>query len=190
MASKNKVRFGLSNVYVAKLIENEGSITYGTPFRVPGARSLNISAEGDSNDFFADDINYFSQYANNGYSGDLEIAMLPDQFLTEILGQTIDTNGAISESSKDAASRFALMGEFQGDIKPRRFVFFDCTVSRPSQEMTTIESTKEPNTDTLNIKLTARPTDNKVKTVIELNDDNQAVFDNWFSAVYEEPAKI
>ena len=35
--TKNKVKFGLSNVHIAKITEAEGEITYGTPFAMPGA---------------------------------------------------------------------------------------------------------------------------------------------------------
>lgn len=34
--TKNKVKFGLSNVYIAKITETDGKITYGTPFAMPG----------------------------------------------------------------------------------------------------------------------------------------------------------
>ena len=33
---ENKILFGIKNVYVAKLTETDGVITYGTPFKMPG----------------------------------------------------------------------------------------------------------------------------------------------------------
>ena len=47
-----KVKFGLSNVHIAKLNRGEdGEITYGTPFKVPGAVNLSLDAEGDNEPF-------------------------------------------------------------------------------------------------------------------------------------------
>ena len=72
-----------------------GTYSYDTPIPVPGAVNLSLSAEGDSTDFYADNVKYFNSTANNGYSGDLEIAMIPDSIRTEILGETVDANGAL-----------------------------------------------------------------------------------------------
>lgn len=187
--TNNKVKFGLSNVHIAKITESEGKITYGTPFAVPGAVSLTAEPEGDTTPFYADNIKYYIAVANNGYTGDLEIAMTPKEFLTQILGQEEDTNGALIESSDDVNARFALMGEIEGDAKKRRFIYYDCTATRPSAEMNTIEESKEPQTDTISITMVARSTDNVIKAVIEPNETNQDVYDTFFTKVYEKNAQ-
>ena len=187
--TNNKVKFGLSNVHIAKITESEGKITYGIPFAVPGAVSLTAEPEGDTTPFYADNIKYYIAVANNGYTGDLEIAMTPKEFLTQILGQEEDTNGALIESSDDVNARFALMGEIEGDAKKRRFIYYDCTATRPSAEMNTIEESKEPQTDTISITMAARSTDNVIKAVIEPNETNQDVYDTFFTKVYEKNAQ-
>lgn len=187
--TNNKVKFGLSNVHIAKITESEGKITYGTPFAVPGAVSLTAEPEGDTTPFYADNIKYYIAVANNGYTGDLEIAMTPKEFLTQILGQEEDTNGALIESSDDVNARFALMGEIEGDAKKRRFIYYDCTATRPSAEMNIIEESKEPQTDTISITMAARSTDNVIKAVIEPNETNQDVYDTFFTKVYEKNAQ-
>lgn len=184
----NKVKFGLSNVHIAKITEENGEIKYGTPFAMPGAVSLSADPEGDTTPFYADNIKYYIAVANNGYAGDLEIAMTPEQFLTEILGQEKDENGALIEKSDDINARFALMGEIDGDVKKRRFVYFDCTAARPSAEMNTVEDSKEPQTDTISITMAARSTDNAIKAVIEPNETNKEVYDTFFTKVYEKNA--
>ena len=186
--SENKVKFGLSNVHIAKITETNGVITYGTPFAMPGAVSLTADPEGDTTPFYADNIKYYIAVANNGYTGDLEIAMTPDEFLTQILGQQVDDNGALFESSDDVNARFALMGEIDGDKKKRRFVYFDCTATRPSAEMNTVEDSKEPKTDKISITMAARSTDNVIKAVIEPTTENQDVYDTFFTQVYEKNA--
>ena len=184
----NKVKFGLSNVHIAKITETDGEITYGTPFAMPGARSLTADPEGETTPFYADNIKYYIATSNQGYTGDLEIAMLVKEFFTQILGQEEDTNGALFESADDVTARFALMGEIDGDVKKRRFVYFDCTATRPSAEMNTVEESKEPQTDTISITMSPRSTDKVIKAVIEPNETNQAVYDTFFKKVYEKNA--
>ena len=186
--TNNKVKFGLSNVHIAKITETDGEITYGTPFPMPGAVGLTAEPEGDTTPFYADNIKYYIAVANNGYTGDLEIAMTPEEFLTQILGQEKDTNGALFESSDDVNARFALMGEIEGDAKKRRFIYYDCTATRPSAEMNTVEESKEPQTDTISITMAPRSSDKVIKAVIEPSEENQEVYDTFFTKVYEKNA--
>ena len=97
----NKVTFGLSNVHIAKLIENNGEISYDTPFALPGAVTLTMDKEGAMSIFRADNIDYYKKAINSGYSGSLEIADVIEKFLTDILGQYKDSNGALFENADD-----------------------------------------------------------------------------------------
>ena len=111
---ENKVVFGLSNVHIAKLTETNGTITYGTPFSLPGAVNLTMDKEGAMSIFRADNTDYYKKPSNNGYSGSLEIADVIEKFLTDILGQYKDANGALFENADDNVSRFAMMFEIEG----------------------------------------------------------------------------
>ena len=96
----NKVKYNLKNVHAAKLTRSEdGSFTYAKPKAIPGAVSISLDAEGDSSPFYADGIVYFRSTANNGYSGDLEIALIPEWFRTEILKEELDNNGVLIENA-------------------------------------------------------------------------------------------
>lgn len=180
----NKVKFGLSNVHIWK-IENEDAdkITYATKaIRLPGAVNLTLAIEGNESTFYADDIPYFQMYANNGYSGDLEIAMITEEFTTEILGQLKDENGAIIESADDIISPFAMSFEFQGDVKRTRNILYKVVASRPNDDHATVTDTKEPQTDSLSIKAVPRPTDKLVKARIE---EGKTGYDTFYDKVYE-----
>lgn len=181
-----KVLYGIRNVYVAKLTETNGTITYDTPFAVKGATGFSPEPQGDTTVFYADDMIYFRKDKNNGYEGELTLAVTPDEFLTQILGRAVDNNGALIETADDTFSRFALMFEAEGDPKNRRFVYWDCTASRPTRENATTEDSIEVGTDSLTITIAPRSTDNRIGAYIELTDDNTAVYNAWFTSVYEK----
>ena len=148
----NKVKYNLKNVHVAKLTETEvegvRSYNYATPRAIPGAVSLSLDAEGESTPFYADGIVYFRSVTNNGYSGDLEMALIPDWFRTEILQEVLDKKGVLVEKITTKESvKFALLFEFDGDVNCIRHVMYNCTSSRPSIESETKEDTIEPGTE-------------------------------------------
>lgn len=187
MSDKNKIKFGLSNVHIAKMIIGEdGVITYGTPFKVPGAVNLSLDAEGESDPFYADNMKFWESFANNGYSGELEIAKLPEEFETEILGQTKDSNGAIIENINDTISPFAFMYQVEGDQTGTRFCYYNTTVSRPSTEAATTEDTKTPNTDTLSITTSARTDTEDVRVKLPYSEENKEIYNKFFDKVYEK----
>ena len=109
--SKNKVKYNLKNVHAAKLTKNgDGTFSYATPQAIPGAVSLSLDAEGESSPFYADGIVYFRTTSNNGYSGDLEIALIPEWFRTEILKEVKDSKGVLVETNTNTESvYFALL---------------------------------------------------------------------------------
>ena len=191
MSDKNKVKFGLSNVHIAKITFGEsGAITYGTPFKIPGAVSLSLDPEGDNEAFYADNQKYYESYANNGYSGDLEVAKLPDQFYTDILGQKQDENGGMLENVNDKIIPFAIMYQIEGDATGTRFCYYYTTVSRPSTESNTTEDTKTPNTDTLSITTSGRPDTGDVRYKLPLTDENKTAYDAFFDAVPEPEESV
>ncbi len=186
-----KIKYGLRNVKCAKITKiADGKYTYDTPFAIPGAVNLTLSPTGDSSDFFADDVIYFSTTANQGYEGDLEIALLPKEFLIDILGMTEDENGVLHENASAMPQPFALGFEVQGDSKGRRTWYYNCTAARPNQDASTKESGITPATETLSIKAMPRETDLAVKATIEPNESNGETFNSFFDTVYEKPEAV
>ena len=161
---------------------NDG--TYENVFALPGGVTLSLDAEGDNSDFYADNKKFFTSYANNGYSGDLEMAKIIETFLTNVMGQTKDENGGITENVNDIDKYFALMYEVDGDETPTRYVFYKCKASRPNTEAETQnENGKTPKTETL--KITASEDNNgDVKSYLEKNDTNTTAYNSFFETVY------
>lgn len=183
----NKVKYNLKNVHAAKLTESvvdgETTYTYAAPQAIPGAVSISLDAEGDSSPFYADGIVYFRSVSNNGYSGDLEIALIPEWFRTEILQEELDSNGVLVEKSYNAESvKFALLFEFDGDVRAIRHVMYNCTASRPSIESETKEDTIEPGTETLS--LTADPREDGLVKSRTGDTTSAEIYANWYKSVY------
>lgn len=186
----NKIKYGLKNVHVALQTESDGEYSYGTPQAIPGAVSLSLDAEGESSAFYADDIVYYKSPGNNGYSGDLELALIPEWFRINVLGETKDSNGVLIETASSAqAVRFALLFEFQGDVKATRHVMYNCTCGRPSVGSQTKEENIEPQTETLSMSCEPRA-DGLVKA--KTGDDvetTDTTYTGWYDTVYVPEAE-
>lgn len=185
----NKVKYNLKNVHAAKLTKTEdGEYTYETPKAIPGAVSISLDAEGDSSPFYADGIVYFRSTANNGYSGDLEIALIPEWFRTEILKEALDKNGVLVESATvTEMEKFALLFEFDGDVRCIRHVLYNCSASRPSIESETKEDAIEPGTEKLS--LTADPREDGLVKSRTGDATDEITYSNWYKNVYIPVAK-
>jgi len=185
--SANKVTFGLEKVHIAFFDDQAAEQpAWKTPVAIPGAVRWTPSAVGESSTFYADNTAYFTVTANNGYTGELELANVPDAILAEMLGWEIDQNGMIVEVSDAIPKHFALLGQVQGDKRNRRFVYYDCVAARPAKERTTKNESITPATDVLSLTISPIEIGGKkiVKGDLELNDTNQAVFDSFFNSVY------
>lgn len=178
----NKVKYNLKNVHAAKLTETDSvgtvSFSYAEPKAIPGAVSISLDAEGETSPFYADGIVYFRSVTNNGYSGDLEIALIPEWFRTEILQEKLDAKGVLVENSGVGESvKFALLFEFDGDVNAIRHVLYNCSASRPSIESETKEDTIEPGTETLSI--TADPRSDGLVKARTGDTTDAGTYANW-----------
>ena len=179
----NKVKYNLKNVHYAKITaEVDGVPTYAAPVRIPGAVSLSMDQQGEISKFNADGVVYWQAQSNNGYEGDLEIALVPDSFRQDILGETLDTEKKIlTENAAATGSPFALLFEFDGDAHGIRHVLYNCSSTRPGLNGKTKEDSIEPDTDTLT--LSAVPlADGSVKSSTTA-DTPTATLDAWYTAV-------
>ena len=81
-------------------------LTKNQDFQVEGAVVVHSVEEAlEAVKDYADDKIYYRREQNNGYEGDLELAVTPDTFLTQILGRKVDSNGAVVENADDKFAR-------------------------------------------------------------------------------------
>lgn len=187
----NKVVFGLKNVYVA-MITNEATPAWDTPEAIPGAVNLSLSAQGDLATFYADNVAYYVSATNNGYTGEIEMALIPDAVLADMLGWEVDDNGALIEKSDVQPTSFALLFEVTGDVAGKRYCFYKCTASRPKEDHKTKADTTAPTTSPLALTIVPIEIDSEwiVKASIERTVANATVYDAWFTAVTEPSLSV
>jgi len=177
----NKVKFGLKNVHYAVVTETGGEITYDTPKPIPGAVSLTLNPRGERTDFYADDMLYYTSATNDGYEGDLEVALFPDEFKKVVLGYKEDANGVLFEDANAIPKNFALLFEFSGDKNAVRHVLYNVIPSRPNLQSSTKTNTSDPQTEMMGVVASPALDTGMVKAKVE---PGQAQYDTWYSQVY------
>ena len=181
----SKVKFNLKNTHYAKKeIAEDGTISFAKPVPIPGSVSISMEAQGNISKFYADGVIYYTSNTNNGYEGDLEIAMLPESFRVDILGEELDSKKVLIEREDAKQSEFALLFEFDTDTKAMRHVLYNCTASRPAMESSTREDSIEPVTEKLTISATPMP-DGRIKATTGDSTD-VAAYTAWYEAVHME----
>ena len=179
----NKVKYNLKNAHYALLtIGEDGMVSYGNPTAIPGSVSISLDANGEPENFYADGIAYYVINNNMGYEGDLELALIPESFRTEILKEELDDNGVLIENAQVELESFALLFEFDGDQRHIRHVLYNCAASRPGIEGKTNEDTREVQTETLTIKAT--PLSSGLVKAKTGNITDTTVYNDWYKAVY------
>jgi len=186
----NKIKYGIKNCYYAKVTSTsaEGALTYDTPVALPGAVSISLAAQGSSNPFYADNVVYWKGTANNGYEGDLTLALIPDAFRKDILGETEDAKGFFVERATDNPIEFALLFQFEGDENATRHAFYRCTASRSSVEGNTKEDAITPQTEAITISAMPRINDEVIKARCPYSSSTSSSYALWFDAVQEPTA--
>ena len=183
--TENKVHYDLTNVYVAPLTFDleTGEVTFGVPKRLIGAISMDLSAQGEQIKLRADAMDYYVVNGNNGYSGDLNMAMVPDWFREEYLGDTLSQQDKVLvENAKAETKPFAMLYEFLGDKSSRRHCLYNVTASRPNIKGENKENQKEADTESMT--MTALPLPNGYVKASTTKDTPQSVYDNWVKAVW------
>lgn len=185
----NKVKFNIHDVHYAPVttVGTDGSYTYGTPVALPGAVAISLEPQGNDNEiFYADGIEYYVQSGSTGYEGDLEMALITDDFRTAIYGETVDSNGNLWENIEDEAKKFALGFVIDGNEKSTYFWYQNCSASKPNVASGTNEAQKTVGTDTITVNCS--PNNAGHIRVKSTSTSSSASISGWFSAVIQTPS--
>lgn len=188
MADSNKIRYGIKNCfYATATLSSTNTATYGTPVALPGAVSISLDPQGETNPFYADNIVYYTSVANAGYEGSLELAKVPDSFLVDCLGYVADSNGVLLEDANASPVNFALMFQFEGDAHAKRSVLYNCVATRPAMSGQTKEASIAPQTETIPIVATTVYNSVLDKDIVKASaiPAQTAQYNNWLTAVYQ-----
>ena len=186
--AENKVQFNLCNAHYAVLTDTVNSLgvhsyTYGTPKAIPGAVTLTLDAAGDATTFYADGMVYYKTTANNGYSGSLEVARIPDAMMQYVWQVNLTTTDkTLVEYSNVEPKEIALLYQIDGDVGSQYYCLYRCSLGRPGVGSTTNTETKEPQTQTIDVAAMPRADYKVMARTTEATPSG--VKSGWFSAVY------
>lgn len=151
----NKVEFGISQLHICTYtVSDGGTVTLGTPYHQKGAVSFSPEENSEQNNFYADNIVYWSGYSGGSIEGDLEVAMFDDAFKTQFLGYVTLTNGGLANVKNATKPNVAIFFQVEGDNESRRVALYNCALGAITREYNTIEESKEPTTETLAVTCT------------------------------------
>lgn len=189
----NKIKYDLKNAYYAiATIDDTNAATYSTPVKIPGSVSLSMEPKGDANPFYADGITYYTSTLNNGYSGDFEIALVPESFKKDVLGYIEDSSKVLVEDANAATVHFAFLFQFEGDEKAIRHVLYNCTTARSKVEGDTKGEKIEPKTEKLTLTSTSVYNASLGTDIVKSETGSTTTtsdYESWFTAVHI-PAKV
>lgn len=166
-----KVMFGISNLHVGTYEDNNGTVTLGTPYHQKGAVSFSPSEDSDSNDFYADNILYWSGDSNHRIEGDLEVAMFDDAFKTQFLGYVTLTNGGLASVKNPTKPNVYVAFEVETDDgDPLRVIYYNCTLGAISRGYETITESKEPQTASITVTCIGDNNSGAMRAVLKKGD--------------------
>ena len=113
------------------------------------------------------------------------MALIPDAFRQNVLGETLDAKGFYVEASSDTQKEFALLFQFEGDDKATKHCLYRCVASRPEVNGSTKEESIEPQTETITITAMPRINDEVVKARAPYTASTTSSYAIWYTAVQE-----
>lgn len=173
-----KVQFGISELHIGTYTETtttQGTtVTLGTPYHQKGAVSFSPEVESNQNDFYADNIVYWSGYSGGKIEGDLEVAMFDDAFKTQFLGYKTLTSGGLANVKNPTKPNVYIAFQTETDGTPIRVILYNCALGNISRTYETIGEQKEPKTATLPVTCTGDNTTGVTMATFKQGDTGYA----------------
>lgn len=151
MADNNKVEFGISELHIGTYTDTNGTVTLGSPYHQAGAVSLSVEKEEESNDFYADNVAYWSGFSDNGFSGSIEVARFDTDAKKNFFGYAETTGDGIAAIKGATRPKVYIAFQTEGDAESRKVIMYNVALGGITREFNTIEDSKEPATESCDI---------------------------------------
>ena len=179
----NKVEFGISNLYVGTYsVNTAGTVTLGTPYHQAGAVSFSPSMDGSENNFYADNIAYWSEYSDGALAGDIVVAKFDDQFKKNFLGYKTTTAGGTAVVKNSVKPKVYLMFQVEGDIEPYRCIMYNASLSGITRAYNTITDTKTPDTEQITVTANGDNTSGIIMDTIPYSTNSSSTYATMFTS--------
>ena len=151
--------FGVKNSHFAPVTDEE-KLTYEKPVHVAGTVNIGMEPSVNTSTSYADNEPWLDKQQDNGGSGtmsfyDTESTPELRKLIADLVGYTIAEDGRTILSANKTPKKFAFMCEQPGHILGRRRCLLMCQLSKPKQELATMQDT--PDITQLDYDFTWRP---------------------------------
>lgn len=141
----NKVEFGISQLHIGTYTTDaNGDVILGAPYHLPGARVFSAETQSEKNDYYADNIIYWSGYSGGTVEGDLTVALFTSEFKKQFLGYKETMDGGLGEIKNPYKPNIYLAFQVEGDAEATRAILYNGSLGSITREYATIEESKEP----------------------------------------------
>lgn len=171
---------------------SSGTYSFGDIYSFTGLRTVSVETEQESTNFYADDQVHLTITGNKSMSGSITLYQLPQNFLTNHLGYSVDSNGALTDTGTYKPFAFGyveLVTDALGNTTEQLKVYYNCKASAPTSESTTDEDAAEAKE--IEVPITISPSQfvrDNGRAVSELTlkktDLNAATFDGAKKTIY------
>ena len=127
---------------------DEDALTYEDPVHVAGTVAISMEPTVETATSYADNEPWLDKQQDNGGSGtmsfyDTESTAELRQLIADLVGYEIAQDGRTILSADRTPKKFAFMCEQPGHVLGRRRCLLMCQLSKPTQELNTVQDTPE-----------------------------------------------
>ena len=175
----SKVLFGFSDLYIGLYtVSDAGVVTMGTPYHQKGAVGFSPTENADREDFWADNIPYYSSYGTGVHEGDLVVAKFDDEAKEKFFGHVRLADGGLAQVKGTQRPSVYMMFEVQGDDGPVRVIYYNGSFGAITREFNTTEGVNTPVTESAPITFVG---DNETGITKVTYNEGDAGFEDLFS---------
>lgn len=119
----------------------------GTPYHQKGAVGFSPTENADREDFWADNIPYYTSYGTGVHEGDLVVAKFDEKTKTDFFGYVKLADGGLAQIKGAKRPNIYMMFEVQGDDGPIRVIYYNGSFGAIVREYNTTEGVNTPVTE-------------------------------------------